>query len=600
MNAFGEETADQIMAASVHLLPLLGALAALIVGWLLARFIAWLVFKALCRTTVDDWLVEKMGIEDWLKKRAKKHGASENLVEPSIQRIVYWALLVGVFIAVFEILDIKMISDPLSAMLKEVTTSVDDFLKAGLTLSIALVGAFMARFFIKTGLKKLKFDERSKKSAPEDAKTSITDTVGNIAFYGILFFALAPFLEALNLPALSAPVTNVIDKIMSVLPKAADALVVFGIGYVVSKIVKEIVTNLLMSIGLDKFVANLGFDKRVKDQSPSRLIGIIVQVIILVQLAISGFENLELTALSLPLTNMLNMLWTYVPKLLDVIILLAVGQIFDTLEMTVVATMIHDFLHKYVLKGVIAFVIVAAGFILGSIVQKIIAAHSFEGARLYFLLGTLVRYVILVFAITMAASHIGLGDQIVLYTFLLTFGAICLAFGLAFGLGGRDVVAQISREQFAKAKGGGFGDVLKSIGSSMETSGKKSTEEPPPSVDPAKEPAKTEASEAKPVKEEAPSKGDKKDPRVLPDPCPPRAFCSPPRGSPQLGLGSSLTRGLGRGQHGQNRHRRDRRRYRAGTIHQARRQGYLSALRLRSRHHRDHHGQRHARVRHRR
>ncbi|PIE05626.1 MAG: hypothetical protein CSA75_03785, partial [Sorangium cellulosum] len=162
VTTFGEETAVQIMQSSGHLLPLLGALAALIVGWLLAKFIAWLVFKALCKTTIDDWLIERMGLESWLKKRAK-NGVNEHVVERAIQKIVYWTLLVGVVVAVFEILNIKMISDPLSAMLKEVTTSVDDFLKAGLIMLVALVCAFMAKFFIRTALTKLKFDEKAKK-----------------------------------------------------------------------------------------------------------------------------------------------------------------------------------------------------------------------------------------------------------------------------------------------------------------------------------------------------------------------------------------------------------------------------------------------------
>jgi len=576
VKTFGEDFAAQIIKSSVHLLPLLGALAALIVGWLLARFIAWLVFKALCRTTIDDWIVEKMGIDNWLKKRAKKGGVTENLIERSIQKVVYWILLVGVVVAVFDILNIKMISEPLSAMLREITTSVDDLLRAGLILLVALVAAFMVKFFIRTALKRLKFDEKSKKYAPEDAKTSITDTVANIAFYGILFFALAPFLDALKLTALSAPVSNVVERVLSVLPKAAGAIVVFGVGYVISKIVKEIVTNLLVTVGLDKFVEKLGFDKLVKDQSPSRLVGSILQIIILVQLAISGLENLGLKALSDPLTNMLNMMWTYVPKVFGgvlliiigvvagrfigrivakalesisfdkflrriglgvleeglrktfetvktpsalvgyivsyVIILLMVGQIFDTLQMTVVAALIHKFLSIYVLKGVIALLIVGIGFIIGNIVRKLIAAHGSEGTRLYFFLGTMVRYVILVFAVTMAASHVGLGDQIVLYTFLLTFGGMCLALALAFGLGGREVAAQIAREQFAKAKSGHFGDVVKTIGASMEESGKKATEEPPPSVDPKKEePKKEEAKKEEPKKEEPKKEEPKKE-----------------------------------------------------------------------------------------
>lgn len=550
MATFGEETTKQILAGSVHLLPLLGAIAALIVGWLLARFISWLVFKALCKTTIDDWLVGKMGIEDWLKKRARKSGSTENLVERGIQKVVYWMLMVGVFIAVFEILDIRMISDPLSAMLKEVTTSVDDFLRAGLILAAALVGAFMARVALRTLFKRLKLDERAKKYGPEDAKTSITDTAANIAFWGILFLALAPLLDALKLSALATPVTNVVDKVMAVLPKAGGAVVVFAIGWVVSKIVKEIVTNLLVTVGLDRFVEKLGFEKLVKDQPPSRLVGATLQIIILVQLAISGLENLGLRALADPLTNMINMLWTYVPKLLGgallvvigvvagrfagrivaktlesvgfdrflrriglgvleqglrktfeavktpsalvgyivsyVIILLMVGQIFDTLQMTVVAALIHKFLSNYLLNGLIALVIIGIGFIIGNVVQKMIAAHGAEGTRLYFFLGTMARYVILVFAFTMAASHIGLGQNVVMIAFFLTFGAICLALALAFGLGGKEVAAQIAREQFAKAKASELGDVVKNIGVSMEKSGEKSTEETPPSVDPSK------------------------------------------------------------------------------------------------------------------
>ena len=59
VKTFGEDMAAQIMQSSVHLLPLLGAIGALIVGWLLARFVAWLVFKALCKIFFLDRLNER-------------------------------------------------------------------------------------------------------------------------------------------------------------------------------------------------------------------------------------------------------------------------------------------------------------------------------------------------------------------------------------------------------------------------------------------------------------------------------------------------------------------------------------------------------------
>ena len=542
----GEDTSKQIVEFALNVLPtLLSAIAVLVLGWLAARFIAWLVYKALCKTTLDDWLVEKMGLEDWLKEKARKSGATENLIERSLSKLVYWTMLVGVAIATFEILDIKMISEPLSAMLKEVTTSVDDLLKAGLIMVAAIICAFAARLALTKALKKLKFDERTKKYAPEDAKTSISKTVGNIAFYGILFFALAPFLDALKLTTLADPVRDVLTKIMAVLPKAGGALIVFGIGYIVSKIVREIVSNLLLSVGLDRGISNLGLDKLVKDQSPSRLIGATIQVVILVQLVISGLENLGLTALSGPLTSMLGILWSYVPKVLGgallvilgvvagralgrfaakalesigfdkflrnvglgaledglskaftsvktpsalggyvvsyVIILLMIGQVVDTLQLEEFSKLIHTFLSTYLLRSFFAMLIIGVGFIVGSVVQRLVAAHGTDGTRAFYFLGTMARYLILVFAFTMAASHVGLGHNIVMIAFFVTFGAFCLALALAFGLGGREVAAQITREQFAKVKqSGALDDVARSIGESMEKAGEAAAKAPAP------------------------------------------------------------------------------------------------------------------------
>jgi Conserved TM helix len=53
-----------------------------------------------------------------------------------------------------------------------------------------------------------------------------------------------------------------------------------------------------------------------------------------------------------------------------------------------------------------------------------------------------VRFVISIFAISMALEQLGLGHQTVITAFSILFGAVMLALAIAFGLGGRDLAQQ--------------------------------------------------------------------------------------------------------------------------------------------------------------
>ena len=58
------------------------------------------------------------------------------------------------------------------------------------------------------------------------------------------------------------------------------------------------------------------------------------------------------------------------------------------------------------------------------------------------LISTVVRFVIIALAVTMALERVGLGRGVVLIAFSTFFGAIMFGLALAFGLGGRDLARQ--------------------------------------------------------------------------------------------------------------------------------------------------------------
>lgn len=56
------------------------------------------------------------------------------------------------------------------------------------------------------------------------------------------------------------------------------------------------------------------------------------------------------------------------------------------------------------------------------------------------------------FAIVVAVNQIGIATALVNTLFMATVGAIALALGLSFGLGGRDTAAQIVRGWYERGK----------------------------------------------------------------------------------------------------------------------------------------------------
>lgn len=61
-----------------------------------------------------------------------------------------------------------------------------------------------------------------------------------------------------------------------------------------------------------------------------------------------------------------------------------------------------------------------------------------------------VRFLITILAVSMALDQVGLGRHIVLIAFSMAFGAVMLAMAIAFGLGGRDAAKHLIEKRLSK------------------------------------------------------------------------------------------------------------------------------------------------------
>jgi len=103
---------------------------------------------------------------------------------------------------------------------------------------------------------------------------------------------------------------------------------------------------------------------------------------------------------------------------------------------------------------IVAAIVLLVAPLLGRFVRGLIEVGAgqmgFTNARI---LGQIAEIAIIAFAVIIAIDQIGIAATLVNTLFIGLVGAIALAFGLAFGLGGREVAAELTRSWYEASQG---------------------------------------------------------------------------------------------------------------------------------------------------
>ena len=125
---------------------------------------------------------------------------------------------------------------------------------------------------------------------------------------------------------------------------------------------------------------------------------------------------------------------------------------FDALGLPAVSQVLQSLL-LWLANLVVAIVALVIGGLaanaLASLVRGAAAESGFTNADL---LATIARVAVWAFAIVVAVNQLGIATELVNTLFMATVGAVALAAGLAFGLGGRDTAGQIVASWYARSR----------------------------------------------------------------------------------------------------------------------------------------------------
>ena len=239
---------------------------------------------------------------------------------------------------------------------------------------------------------------------------------GTLAMAFILLQASIAALDRLNLQTLSTPLEEMMGRFWLLLPDLAVAALIVVAGVTIGRVVREVVTSTLKGWGFDEVLERLGLGRFANHteelNEPSEVAGLVAQ---------------------------------------GAVILVAVAQTLDHLQLETWETYVNGLLAYAIQNVLVSIVIVGLGFALGNYVDRLVASRDGDGETNAWL-GALSRYAILVFTFTMALRHLEVAEDFVLMSFGLLFGALCLAIALAFGLGSREVAAEIVRRQYDKVQ----------------------------------------------------------------------------------------------------------------------------------------------------
>jgi hypothetical protein len=379
--------------------------------------------------------------------------------------------------------------------------SIDDFDLAGtLTRVVAALVILIATWLIATLIKKVLTKVLAKVSflqRTDSGGHSLAESLATIVSLVVWLFGLIAILNLFNLTEVVAPIRDLLGGLLAALPGIVGAALIFLIGLVLARIVRQLVETSLRAAGADNWLrrdtsqsgtetATGGTRASTPEPPLSRVAGQLVFALILIVVTISALQVLGIEAIAEPATEMLQLILSAIPAVIAAALLLGIGYLISRFVAPLLETTLRGLgtdrvladlgaggststppsriIAKIAQVAIVLFFAIAATRVLGfpevteilNTVLEVAGGILLGGAIIavgVFIAnlvprfvsgqaGQVIRYAAIALFVAIGLRSMGLADSIV----NLAFGAIVVgaaaAAAIAFGLGGRDAASR--------------------------------------------------------------------------------------------------------------------------------------------------------------
>ncbi|MEM8828879.1 MAG: mechanosensitive ion channel [Cyanobacteria bacterium P01_G01_bin.19] len=285
----------------------------LVLGLIVASIVKGLVKKLLNSTDIDNKIAAAI---------SGQRGGESIPIENWIATLFYWLIVLFAVVAFLNALQLEAVSAPLNTLLNQITGFLPKILGAAFLLGIAWVVATIVKTLVTTALGALNIEQRLGLDSDDSGDFSLTDTLGNALYWFIFLLFLPAILNALQLNGTLEPIQEMLNEVLAMLPNVLGAVIIGAVFWFIATIVKRIVSNLLAATGVDNIGRKFGMGGGAGKQSLSSIVGTVVFVLILIPGIISALEQLQISAISEPATDMLNQVLDLMPKVFAAVVVL--------------------------------------------------------------------------------------------------------------------------------------------------------------------------------------------------------------------------------------------------------------------------------------
>ncbi len=365
---------------------ILFAIILLVIAFAAAEIVKKLINKLFGIIKVDA-LLAKIGIKDDAAKNAKTF----------IAKLAYFVTFLLFLPGVLDKLGMHSVSTPITGLANSFLSFLPKLVAAGLILAIGIFVANIVKELLLPVLKATKVDTLQEKiGIKASEKASLSSILTNVVYGFILLVVITSALDQLGIAAISAPTNAIVSSIFALIPNILGAIVIIALGVFISNLVSGLLENLLAGIGTDSLVEKIT-GTPAKKIVLSKVISAVVKYLMVVIFLVQGINVLGLPVL----TGVGELILSYVPTAISIVLVLGFG-------------------------------IFAANLAENAIVSK------FPKAKASAIAAKAAIYVVLGF---LCMSQLGIANAIVESTFILIIAALCIAFAISFGVGGRNFAA---------------------------------------------------------------------------------------------------------------------------------------------------------------
>ena len=369
---------------------LLGALAVLLIAWVVASVVKFLIIQVASRTKLDERLTKQANLDE----------SDQISLSNSLANAAYWLIFLLFLPAVLGQLGLQGLVTPVQNMVDSLLQAVPNLFAAGLTL---LIGWFIARIVRQgvTNLLQAAGADQAGERAGLSGDQTLSKLVGTIVYALILIPTIVSALGQLQVDAISGPATAMLTTALDAVPGIFGAFLVLALAYLVARLVSGLISSVLKGVGFDTLPEKLGMRAEAMEgqRTPSELVGYLVIVALM---------------------------------------LFAATEAANMVGFGLLADMIANFT-TFGGQVLLALIIFAIGVYLANVARSVVL--STEGQQASFA-GNMTRIAIIVFAGALALRQMGIADEIVNLAFGILLGAIGVSAALAFGLGSRDLAGR--------------------------------------------------------------------------------------------------------------------------------------------------------------